>query len=187
MPEGRSAALPELGAIHPRLPDALTRAPWMKPAPLLRGLAGARGGTAFGGFKFIRAVGSTGAAETGEDPAPEPPRASERHPLFFWYFFPLPGNLAAWEATTGTGRATYFFRRRRPGQAVAQITRGLALVNFRREPIYLPDDSLEQQPRYHRYAIGARKLPDLRALRAAYQGERFILARRMAKSGRSIH
>ena len=54
--------------------------------------------------------------------------------------------------------------------AVARLTRGLALVNFRREPVYLPDASLEQQPRFHRYAIGARKLPDLRALRAAYVG-----------------
>jgi hypothetical protein len=29
---------------------------------------------------------------------------------------------------------------------------------------------LEQQPKFHRYAIGARKLPDLRALRAAFRG-----------------
>jgi hypothetical protein len=36
--------------------------------------------------------------------------------------------------------------------------------------VYLPDESLEQQPRFHRYAIGARKLADLRALRAAYVG-----------------
>jgi hypothetical protein len=54
--------------------------------------------------------------------------------------------------------------------AVARLTRGLALVNFRREPVYLPDSSLEQQPRYHRYAIGARKLADLRDLRASMLG-----------------
>ena len=40
-------------------------------------------------------------------------------------------------------------------------TRGLALVNFRREPVYLPDESLEQEPRFRRYAIGCRKLADL--------------------------
>jgi hypothetical protein len=34
----------------------------------------------------------------------------------------------------------------------------------------LPDDSLEQQPKYRRYAIGARKLADLRSLRVAYLG-----------------
>ncbi|MDE3167718.1 MAG: hypothetical protein KGN36_18095 [Acidobacteriota bacterium] len=43
-------------------------------------------------------------------------------------------------------------------------------MNFRREPVYLPDASIEQQPRFHRYAIGARKLPDLRALRGAFAG-----------------
>ena len=97
--------------------------------------------------------------------------ASDAAPLFFWYFFPLRNRIVAWEATTGTGRATYFFRADGPlDECVARITRGLALVNFRREPVYLPDDSLEQQPRYRRYAIGARKLPDLRALRAAYIG-----------------
>ncbi len=53
---------------------------------------------------------------------------------------------------------------------VARLTRGLALVSFRREPVYLPDASLEQQPKYRRYAIGCRKLPDLAALRAAYLG-----------------
>jgi hypothetical protein len=77
------------------------------------------------------------------------------------------GGAVAWEATTGTGRATYFFRASMP---VEQMTRGLALINFRREPIYLPDASLEQQPRYRRYAIGARKLADLRNLRGAYLG-----------------
>lgn len=55
-------------------------------------------------------------------------------------------------------------------QSIRQLTRGLALINFRREPVYLPDTSLEQQPKFHRYLIGARKLPDLRALRAAYTG-----------------
>jgi len=36
--------------------------------------------------------------------------------------------------------------------------------------VYLPEESLATQPRYRRYAIGARKLADLRSLRAAYQG-----------------
>jgi hypothetical protein len=44
------------------------------------------------------------------------------------------------------------------------------LINFRREPVYLPDQSLEQQPKFRRYAIGTRKLADLRTLRAAYTG-----------------
>jgi hypothetical protein len=43
-------------------------------------------------------------------------------------------------------------------------------VNFRREPVYLSDTSLAQQKEFHRYAIGARKLPELRALRGAFIG-----------------
>ena len=42
--------------------------------------------------------------------------------------------------------------------------------NFRREPIYLPDDSLTLQPRYHRHAIACRKIPELRRLRASFLG-----------------
>jgi hypothetical protein len=81
-------------------------------------------------------------------------------PLFFWYFFPFARNVVAWEATTGTGRATYFFRADPPVEpAVARLTRGLALFNFRREPIYLPDTSLDQQPRFQRYAIGGAHTP----------------------------
>jgi hypothetical protein len=105
-------------------------------------------------------------ADPNEEDAAEPDA-----PLFFWYFFPLARNIAAWEVTTGSGRATYFFHADSPVEAaVASLTRGLALVNFRREPIYLPETLLDQQPRFQRYAIGARKLPGLRALRAAYLG-----------------
>ena len=39
-----------------------------------------------------------------------------------------------------------------------------------REPVYLPEESLEREARFHRYAIGSRKLPELRALRAAFAG-----------------
>ena len=120
------------------------------------------------GFKFVRED-----EEPAEEPgAEEPAEGEEKSPLFFWFFFPMTGkNVAAWESTTGSGRATYFFRAAPPQEAaIASLTRGLALVNFRREPVYLPHDSLEEQPRFHRYAIGARKLPDLRNLRAAFLG-----------------
>jgi hypothetical protein len=103
-------------------------------------------------------------ADPNEEDAAEPDSS-----LCFWYFFPLARNIAAWEATTGSGRATCFFHADSPVEAaVASLTRGLALVNFRREPIYLPGTLLDQQPRFQRYAIGAHKLPGLRALRAAY-------------------
>ncbi len=118
----------------------------------------------------------------------------EEEPILHWFFFPLatqpgaarPGNLVAWEATSKTGRATYFFRLLPPEQAgaladpakgaaaveaaIRQLNRALVLLNFRREPIYLSDDKLEMQPRYRRYAIACRKIPELRRLRASFLG-----------------
>lgn len=170
MPEGRTVSLATLASIHSKLPDALiTRAVDERLKPYFDALR-ARSGSApsMAGFKFVR-EGDEPEALEGEADAPPP---DDAQPMFFWFFFPIPGrDLVAWEATTGIGRATYFFRAAQPVEASAQqLTRGLALVNFRREPVYLPDQSLEQTQRFHRYAIGARKLPDLRALRAAYAG-----------------
>lgn len=53
---------------------------------------------------------------------------------------------------------------------VRRLNRALVMINFRREPIYLSDDSLMSQARYRHYAIGCRKLPVLRDLRASYIG-----------------
>ena len=213
MPEGRSVRLSALAAVHPELPDALLEhavdAPLRPYFEALRAQAVAD--SLMAGFKFIRQDQAAEAAAEEEPPPPEsseaaaappvedePPAAEkeeeDQQPLFFWFFFPLAekngsggyANVVAWEACTGSGRATYFFRAVAPqearvlsdparaatvvDQAVARITRGLALVNFRREPVYLSGESLDQQPKYHRYAIGARKLPDLRALRSAMLG-----------------
>jgi hypothetical protein len=55
-------------------------------------------------------------------------------------------------------------------ESIGRLTRGLSLVNFRREPVYLPDASLDREAKYHRYAIGRRKLPQLAELRAAFLG-----------------
>jgi hypothetical protein len=180
MPEGRSAPLTALQAIHPKLPDALVaRAVDATLRPCFDALrARAVGESLMTGFKFIRpddeGSGKDGEGEEAAAAESEAEAAGEKddaQPLFFWFFFPLANGRIAWEATTGSGRATYFFDAAAPvDQAIAHLTRGLALVNFRREPVYLPDDSLEQQPRFHRYAIGCRKLPDLRTLRAAFRG-----------------
>jgi hypothetical protein len=174
MPEGRSTRLAALKSIHPKLPEALidraVDAPLRPYFDALR--ARSAGDSLMTGFKFVR-PDEEGEGEAEEAAAPEPDTAGKdaAQPLFFWFFFPLPHGRVAWEATTGSGRATYFFDAAEPvEQAVAQLTRGLALVNFRREPVYLPDDSLELDPRFRRYAIGCRKLPDLRALRAAFRG-----------------
>lgn len=166
MPEGRSTPLAVLNEIHPKLADALIGRAVDEPLQAyfeaLRSRATQE--PLMAGFKFTRADEDETGAESS-DPG------GEKTPLFFWFFFPLPNQLAAWEATTGAGRATYFFRAPSPFPvSIASLTRGLASVNFRREPVYLPDESLERDPRFHRYAIGARKLPDLRSLRAAYVG-----------------
>ncbi len=144
MPEGRSAPVGSLAEVHPKLPDAVIGTAIDDDLrPYFEELRKASTGSWHAGFKF------------------------DEDGVFFWFFLPMRGDAVAWEATTGTGRATYFFRSTTP---VDQLTRGLALINFRREPIYLPDESLAQQPRYRRYAIGARKLGDLRNLRGAYLG-----------------
>jgi hypothetical protein len=170
MPEGCSCALGKLQAIHPKLPDALIANAVSEPLrpyfEALRKRATAEGPMT--GFKFIRPDEEP---ESEGETAEKPAEGEERPPIFFWFFFPLPNGRVAWEATTGSGRATYLFDAPEPvDQSIAQLTRGLALVNFRREPVYLPDDSLEQQPKFHRYAIGCRKLPELRALRASFRG-----------------
>ncbi|HUB80350.1 MAG TPA: hypothetical protein VMB03_16215 [Bryobacteraceae bacterium] len=163
MPEGRSVSLGALREIQANLPDALIAQAVDEPLrPYFDALrARSQGESPMTGFKFIRPDEEKSGEEAGQNEAP----------LFFWFFFPLTGGLVAWEATTGSGRATYFFDAPPPVEkAIAHITRGLALVNFRREPVYLSDESLAQQQRFRRYAIGCRKLPDLRALRAAFRG-----------------
>jgi hypothetical protein len=177
MPEGRSVPLSALKAIHAKLPDALVARAVDEPLrPYFDALRKRSVGDALmTGFKFIRpdeekASEESEQAET-ETAAPEAAAKDDKQALFFWFFFPLPGGRVAWEATTGSGRATYFFDAPPPvDEAIKHLTRGLALINFRREPVYLSDESLEQQQRFRRYAIGCRKLADLRTLRAAFKG-----------------
>jgi hypothetical protein len=111
-----------------------------------------------------------------------PELADER--LFCWFAFPLSSHaassgeapVAAWECTSQSGRATYLFRLSQPGEAVdidaaiQRLNRGIVMVNFRREPIYLPDSTLEIQPRYRRYAIAQRNLSLLRNVRSQFIG-----------------
>jgi hypothetical protein len=54
--------------------------------------------------------------------------------------------------------------------AVRRLNRVLGMLNFRRRPIYLSDDELERDPQFHRYAIAARRIPELREVRAAFLG-----------------
>jgi len=54
--------------------------------------------------------------------------------------------------------------------AIRRLNRVLAMVNFRRRPIYLSDDELAFDQRFHRYAIAARRLPEVREVRASFLG-----------------
>ena len=177
MPEGRSVPVSALREIHAKLFDALlAHAVDERLRPYFDVLRKrAAGDGLMTGFKFIRPdeekSGEEDEQAETEAAAPDGDSKEEKQPLFFWFFFSLPGGRVAWEATTGSGRATYFFDAPPPlDQAVQRLTRGLALVSFRREPVYLSDSSLEQQQRFRKYAIGCRKLADLRALRAAFRG-----------------
>jgi len=109
----------------------------------------------------------------------------------YWFYFPIagkngPANLVAWEASSRGGRATYFFRLvdsarqselADPARSAAtleaalrRLDRVLGMLNFRRRPIYLSDDELERDSKFHRYAIAARRIPELREVRAAFVG-----------------
>lgn len=121
-------------------------------------------------------------------------KEGEQEQVLHWFFFPfaihtgakVPANVVAWESTSHSGRATYFFRMLPGGKAgnlqdpakaggviestIQRINRALVILNFRREPIYLPDESLDTQLRYRRYAIACRRIAVLRELRASYIG-----------------
>ena len=139
-------------------------------------------------------AGAEEAAETPAEPEAQADAKEEAQPILHWFFLPLaakpgakfPSNLVAWEATSPSGRATYFFRLVPPEQAaqlqdasksaalietaIRQLNRAMVLLNFRREPIYLPDESLLLQPRFRRYAIACRKLRELVRLRSSFLG-----------------
>jgi hypothetical protein len=54
--------------------------------------------------------------------------------------------------------------------SIGRINDVLGMLNFRRRPIYLSDDELELKPEFHRYAIAARRLPELRRVRSTFVG-----------------
>lgn len=113
---------------------------------------------------------------------------------YLWFLIPIynvnpdqPGNAVAMEATSGegSGRATYFFRiTSRKDYAgfqnieaftpvitdfIKNINRGMLEINFRREPIYLPDRKLKE-PGYLKYLFAVKKIPALRTLRELFIG-----------------
>ena len=154
----------------------------------------------YAGFKLIRpedreglsneqAASSQGDNTDTSEPIPDGDATGPE--TMYWFFFPLaskPGsseiaNLVAWEASSTGGRATYFFRLVEAAQAaelsknpllaeqsIRSLNAALGILNFRRRPIYLSDDELEMNPLFHRYAIAARRIPEVRQLRSRFVG-----------------
>jgi hypothetical protein len=113
---------------------------------------------------------------------------------YIWVLIPIystkqgePGNAVVMEAVSdeGGGRATYFFRimsrkdysdqknlddlHKEVDKFINTINRCMIDINFRREPIYLPAEKLDE-PDYQRYRFSIQKLPALRTLRQLFIG-----------------
>jgi hypothetical protein len=199
--EGRSAPLAKLSAIHKQIPVALAANAVDKDLkPYYDLLIGRTAkGFEYAGFKLIRpedseaaAPASTEASEPDMETTDAPDADVSAPETLYWFLFPLvqPGtsklaNVVAWEASSRSGRATYFFRLIDPSRAselnstgvaavvdsaVQRLNTVLAMLNFRRRPIYLSDDELAMDPRFHRYAIAARRLAEVREVRASFVG-----------------
>lgn len=196
MREGQSASIAKLAAINAKIPAALTaNAVDQDLKPYYDDLVARNGnGMLYAGFKLIRPEGKNNAdsreadsEQDADDSESNAPDADADAPnTLYWFFFPIPGNVVAWEASSTSGRATYFFRMVEPAQAaqlrdpsngpvlidaaVRRLNRVLGMLNFRRRPIYLSDDDLDRDPKFHRYAIAARRIPELRQVRANFLG-----------------
>lgn len=113
---------------------------------------------------------------------------------YIWFLIPIystsptePGNAVAMEAASseGTGKATYFFRlvsresypkfksiedlHNTADAFIKRINRSMIAINFRREPIYLPDEKLNE-PQYQKYKFAIARIPALRELRELFIG-----------------
>lgn len=212
--EGQSASVARLAGINPKIPAALTANAVDKDLkPYYDDLVARNGnGMLYAGFKMIRQEAKSEASSDNEGASQNDAAGSESSSItqlpnspitnlsapdadadapetLYWFFFPIPGNVVAWEASSKSGRATYFFRMVDPAQAaqlrdpsqapalidaaVRRLNRVLGMLNFRRRPIYLSDDQLDMDPKFHRYAISARRLPELRQVRASFLGRAF--------------
>ena len=195
--EGRAVPVRSLIEIDSRIENALAAnavdSSLKEYLEFLQGISVAE--EAYTGFKEIRTEETE--LENGEEAPPEPaggPGETAGNSILHWFLFPLKtaghpavaANAVAWEAASATGRATYFFRLVPPGEvsllkdpgrsreaiakAVRRLNRAMVTLNFRREPIYLPDDVLLMQKKYRRYAIACRRIPVLQELRASFLG-----------------
>ncbi|HEX7286142.1 MAG TPA: hypothetical protein VF532_08160, partial [Candidatus Angelobacter sp.] len=109
--EGHAAPVAKLAAIHPGLPAALAdNAVDSDLKPYYDDLLARTSKDAlYAGFKLIRAEDSDSETET-PGPASLPDGDSAGPQMLYWFYFPVGGNIVAWEASSAGGRATYFFR-----------------------------------------------------------------------------
>jgi hypothetical protein len=207
--EGRSAPLAGLVAIHKQIPTALAANAVDKDLKPYYDQLAARSSNSLGyvGFKLIRPEDDGSATPDGDTPpagAEEADSDSENlgeadadagaPETLYWFLLPMaaksagstPANVVAWEASSRSGRATYFFRLVSPERAaeladparaasvidaaVRRLNIVLAMLNFRRRPIYLSDDELAMDARFHRYAVAARRMPEVREVRGNFLG-----------------
>lgn len=111
-------------------------------------------------YMVIKETGPWGAS--GETP----PALADRRLL---YLFRIGAALVV-ETPSNDDAATYIFSI--AGECrdfVSTLCRGLAAIQFRREPVYLPDAELTKPP-YDRYSEAFRILPALASIRAAFRG-----------------
>ncbi|MDI6811188.1 MAG: hypothetical protein QMD80_05885 [archaeon] len=120
---------------------------------------------------------------------------------YIWFLIPIystnpeePGNAVAMEATSeeGAGRATYFFRiasrldypnfksledlHKAVDIILRKINRCMLAINFRREPIYLPDEKFNEA-QYQKYRFTIAKISALQILRHLFIGRVFHRSR----------
>lgn len=113
---------------------------------------------------------------------------------YIWFLVPVystnsqePGNAVAMEAASeeDSGKATYFFRMvsrkdyrnsrniedldLESDNFIKKINRCMITINFRREPVYLTEEKLEE-PQYSKYKFSIRRLPELQFLRDFFIG-----------------
>lgn len=125
---------------------------------------------------------------------------------YLWFLMPIygangepMGNAVAMEASGNeeSGKATYFYRivsRReyrnekmmeeldsRMDELIRKINRCMIDINFRREPIYLREEQLDE-PGYSKYKIAVQKIPSLRILRDLFIGRVFHTSTEQWKS-----
>ncbi|MGH2724302.1 MAG: hypothetical protein ACRDI0_08555 [Actinomycetota bacterium] len=169
MRDGRAAQERVIAEIDPsawpRLEEAAARTEDLRASYQRLKAMAPPGWTAFG----VKAVRSEGSGDEAAD---------------LWYFCPLsregrPANAVAQEVASASGHATYLFRLMEPARfaaldgralakevvrGIARLNRALLLLNFRREPIYLPEEQIASGP-HARYRVGPAeaRLPALRA------------------------